>query len=164
MKISATQYSPLLALLLALHLPTLYAQSGCSSDGAKAPQALFERFILADCADCWADAATPAPGPTAAVLDWIVPSAAGDDAALSAAARRDSIERLESLQRALPSQTDVAVPTRATTLPGQLRVAFGPAVNDYVGTVVSYAGKRGGLCRQQAQNLAGFGGKDTCKY
>ncbi len=127
-------------LVLALQVPLLHAQSGCSSDGAAPPKALFERFINADCADCWGDARTPAPGGSAAVLDWIVPSAAGDEAALSAAARRGSLERLNALQRLTPPQTDVHIATSGHTLPGRFRVALGPAVNDYVGSVVSYAG------------------------
>lgn len=127
-------------LLLVLQAPVLYAQSGCSSDGATPPLALFERFINADCANCWADARTPAPGGSAAVLDWIVPSARGDEAALSAAARRGSLERLAALQRQVPQQTDVNITARGKALPGRFRVAFGPAVNDYVGGVVSFAG------------------------
>lgn len=129
------------AMLLAMHLPAVYAQSACSSDATPEPQALFERFIDADCADCWADAATPSPGSSAAVIDWIVPSPAGADAALSAAARRDARERLESLHRDAPKPSDVYVSAAGKSPGGRLRVALGPAVNDYVGAVVSYASK-----------------------
>ena len=74
------------------------------------------------------------------MLDWIVPSAAGDEAALSAAARRDALERLGTLQRALPQPSDIYVSARTHQLPGRFRVALGPAVNDYVSALVSYAG------------------------
>lgn len=147
-------FTTAIALLLGVQMPTLFAQSACNSDGTAAPQALFERFISADCADCWADAQTPAPGSSAAVLDWIVPSAAGEDAALAAAARRDALERLNTLKRALPQPSDVHVSTRADSLPGRFRVALGPAVNDYVSALVSYAGPVPALAQQEKQGLA----------
>lgn len=130
-----------IALLLALQVSALQAQSGCNSDGAAPPQALFERFINADCADCWADAQTPTPGNSAAVLDWIVPSATGDAAALSAAARREATERLTLLERPVAQTTDIHTAPRTGALPGRFRVALGPAVNDYVGVLASYAGR-----------------------
>ncbi|MGP1628996.1 MAG: hypothetical protein ACTS5V_03585 [Giesbergeria sp.] len=131
--------SAALPLLLVLHLPLAFAQNACNSDGAPAPQALYERFISADCADCWSNA-TFAPGASAAVLDWIAPGREGDEAPLSAAARTDALTRLEALGRKPPAATDVNVATLAQRLPGRLRVSFGPAVSDYVGTSVSYLG------------------------
>ena len=128
-----------LPLLLALHWPASYAQSGCSSDGAAPPRALYERFISADCAACWSDA-TFAPGPSAAVLDWIAPGPSADEAPLSAAARRDAIERLTAMARPAPAATDVHVAPMALPLPGRFRVALGPAVNDYVSASASYSG------------------------
>lgn len=92
----------LASLSLALaHAPQALAQTHCSSDGAPKPVALFERFISADCEACWGDAATPAPSAKAGavVLDWIVPSAAGDDAPLSVAATTDALPRLQALGR-----------------------------------------------------------------
>ena len=147
-------FTTAIALILGLQMPALYAQSACNSDGTAAPQALFERFISADCADCWADAQTPSPGNSAAVLDWIVPSAAGEDAALATAARRDALERLGTLKRALPQPSDVHISTRAHLLPGQFRVALGPAVNDYVSALVSYAGRVPALAQREKQGLA----------
>jgi hypothetical protein len=45
-------------------LPMLaMAQSACSSDGQAAPTGLMERFISADCADCWASAPIAPPWP-----------------------------------------------------------------------------------------------------
>ncbi len=128
-----------LALLLCAHLPTTWAQGTCSSDGAPAPRALYERFLPADCADCWGEPGF-APGPGAAVLDWIAPAATGDEAALSAAARTESLTRLQALERPVPATTDVHVAPMGARLPGRLRLALGPAVNDYVGASLSYHG------------------------
>ena len=125
------------------------AQSACSSDGQPQPRALVERFISADCEACWAAPAAPAalaPGPTALVVDWIVPTPRGDEAPLSTAATREALERLQALKRPAPTLaqgptdthiTDIA-PARASTAPA-LRVAHGPAVNDYIGTGMRFA-------------------------
>ena len=104
------------------------------------PTALFERFINADCESCWRDPATPAPSPQArtAVLDWIVPGSQADEAPLSAAATRDALERLDIVGRAVPLASDVhtdAVEPRGRAV---LRVARGPAFNDYVGTSITF--------------------------
>ncbi len=139
MKCSTATLPVLLPLLLALHLPQALAQSACSSDGAPAPQALYERFLSADCSDCWSEAGY-VPGSSAMVLDWIVPGRTGDQAPLSAAARSDALTRLESVGRQPPATIDIHIAAVAQRLPGRLRVAFGPAVNDYVGTSVSYIG------------------------
>jgi len=128
-----------LALLACAYLPPAGAQDGCSSEGAPAPLALYERFINADCAACWGEHSF-APGAGAAVLDWIAPATTGDEAALSAAARTDSLTRLQALQRPVPATTDVHVARVGTRLPGRLRLALGPAVNDYVGASLSYHG------------------------
>lgn len=128
-----------LPLLLALHLPLALAQNACNSDAAPPPQALYERFLSADCAACWRQPAFT-PAASAALLDWIVPSGAGDEAALSAAARTESLSRLAALGRAAPGTTDVHIAPMGERLPGRLRLAFGPAVNDYVGATVSYLG------------------------
>lgn len=120
--------------------------SACTSDAALPPPALFERFISADCADCWRDPHTPAPGATALLLDWIVPGAAGDEAPLSAAARRDALERLQALGRPVPATSNVhTAPVHPPRGPRPaLRLALGPAVNDYVGASVHVrAGARG---------------------
>lgn len=130
-----------LSLLLALHLPLAFAQSACSSDGAPAPQALYERFLSADCAECWSDKAFM-PTASTAVLDWIAPGKLDDDAPLSAAARTDTLTRLQALHRPPPAGTDVHVSQVVQRLPGRLRISFGPAVNDYVGVDASYLGPR----------------------
>lgn len=128
------------AALLACHAPHLAAQSSCSSDGVPTPATLLERFISADCEACWSDPATLAPARSAGVvaLDWIVPSPAGDDAPLSAAATRDALARLGALGRSAPTARDVHVATVEAGRPGSLRVARGMPFNDYLGASIRY--------------------------
>lgn len=109
------------------------AQSSCSSDGQPRPAALLERFINADCASCWADAATPAAGRRELALDWIAPGARGEDAPLAVAATRDALERLKALERARPLQADSRRSARSGDA-GRLRVAHGLPFNGYIGT------------------------------
>lgn len=114
--------------------------SACTSDQAPLPLAVMERFMSADCEACWGEPATPSPHAPALVLDWIVPTASGDEAPLSAAATRDALARLQAVGRPVPESTDVFT---APVLPGQaavarpaLRLALGPAINDYVAASV----------------------------
>ena len=121
-------------MLFALQSGFATAQSSCSSDGVKPLHHLTERFTSANCATCWA---APTAAPKAElVLDWIVPSAAGVEAALSAAANQDALARLDALAVVLNKdqrlhRTTVKIPTAYT-----LRVAHGLAVNSYVGTSI----------------------------
>lgn len=109
------------------------AQSFCSSDGQPKPTALLERFIGADCEGCWNDPATARPARGAVALDWIVPSARGDEAPLSAAARRDASDRLTALGRSAPQPAEhVQSTVQATRMRATLRVAHGLPFNDYV--------------------------------
>lgn len=116
------------------------AQASCSSDGLPPVTTLYERFMSADCQTCWTEPATRrTPGPSALLIDWIVPTAQGDEAPLSAAATREALERLNALGRALPWFTDThvaSVPPLPTL--ALLRVAQGPAVGDYLGTSVRF--------------------------
>lgn len=139
MKNNARTLASLLALALT-HAPSALAQASCSSDGTPQPVAIFERFISADCEACWSDAATPAPSATAgaAVLDWIVPGKAGDDAPLSAAATSDALARLQTLGRKPPVATDVHTAAIEATMPARLRVAHGMPFNDYLGTAIAF--------------------------
>ena len=117
----------------------------CASDGIAPPGALLERFIPADCADCWSDPGQEAPGASTAVIDWIVP--AGDDAPLAAAATEDARRRLRSLASGAPVAGGSLL--RAVERSGKkgrppsnaLRVARGPAVNDYIGTTIRWRGR-----------------------
>lgn len=121
------------------------AQASCSSDGQPQPAALFERFVSADCEACWADPATPAPSaPSTVVLDWIVPSAQGDEAPLSAAATNDATQRLQALGRQAPVGTDVALSAvEPPARPLRLRVAHGLPINDYLGAGIALARTHG---------------------
>ena len=130
--------------LLAAGIPLLaQAQSTCSSDGQAPSLAVYERFINADCATCWGQAAAHPPGPSALVLDWVVPGSAGDDAPLSAVASTDAQTRLGTLQRLVPMGSDthiaavVAGGARASR-PARLRVAHGLPFNDYLGTLIAF--------------------------
>lgn len=120
----------LLALLLALPLS---ARALCTSDGVAPPTALLERFVSADCADCWRDRATPEPAAGAFAIDWVVPGARGDDAPLAAVALDDALERLAVLRRSAPARGD-AVFGRREGPAITLRLAQGDAFNDYIGT------------------------------
>jgi hypothetical protein len=113
-----------------------HSQSVCSSDGQAQLQALLERFVNAECETCWSDPATPPAPQGALALDWIVPSPLGDAAALSAAASRDAVLRLESLNRNKPAtQASQRVPVNAW--PGaNLRVAHGVALGGYLGASI----------------------------
>lgn len=120
-----------------------HAQSICSSDGQASPRAVRERFLSAQCTDCWAAVGSDVPAGTVA-LDWIVPSAEqADEAALSAAAIRDSLERLPPwglTEEAVRQNTAAALERDhpPASRQGRLRVAQGRAVNDYIGTSVQW--------------------------
>ncbi|MBT3068871.1 hypothetical protein KKO72_18845 [Rhodoferax sp. U11-2br] len=131
------RYPAIIWPLLLLTTSFAHGQSACSSDDQPAPTTLFERFINADCEACWRDPNTAATPPKALVLDWIVPGSQGEDAALAAAASSDALARLASQQQ--PRPTTQSQHTQAVaSWPGiTLRVAHGPAVNNYVGMSVS---------------------------
>ena len=124
----------LLPALASLIATAAQAQSSCSSDGQPQPVALLERFISADCDDCWTRATAQAKKGELAI-DWIAPGARGDDAPLSAAATRDALERLHTLKRKPPSPVDT-VRTARRDGAGTLRVARGPAFNGYMGASI----------------------------
>lgn len=118
-------------------------QAACASDGQPQPAALLERFINADCESCWTDARTAKPGPGELALDWIVPGGRGDDAPLSAAARRDALSRLQALGRQRPIQAE-AWRLKARRDGRQLRVAHGLPFNDYIGASIEVKPATGG--------------------
>jgi hypothetical protein len=117
--------------------------SVCASDGVPRPVAVLERFINADCDECWRDAKTPAAGKDDLVLDWIVPGAKGEDAPLSMGASRDGLARLAALKRKPPAQAD-AVRTGVARAGPKLRIAHGESFNDYIGTSIELSPGRGG--------------------
>ncbi len=126
--------------LCVLPLSSALAQP-CSSDRTPMPAALFERFVSADCEACWSEPRTPAPGPSALLVDWIVPTPSGDEAPLSAAAAPDALARQQSLARTTRAGTDVYT-APLVAAPGRLQVAIGPAINDYVGGILHFTPPR----------------------
>jgi hypothetical protein len=124
-------------LLLVLALP-LAGHALCTSDGAPQPAALLERFISADCQDCWSDPKTPAAAAGALALDWVVPGRKGDDAPLSTVALYEATERLASLRRPAPGSAS-SVATRRSGAGVGLRLAQGEAFNDYVAASLELA-------------------------
>lgn len=126
---------------LAIAAPAL-AQSSCSSDGQRPPITLIERFISADCDSCWADSKTQSAKPRELALDWIVPSAKGDDAPLSTAASRDAPERLQTLRASAPPKS-LNIRHQLSASPWRLRVARGVALGGYMGASIELTGPRG---------------------
>lgn len=128
----------LTALLLAACLwQPARAQSYCASDGQSRPVALLERFINADCLDCWSDPATVRAGPRELALDWVLPGTQGEDAPLSAVATRDGLKRLQALGTATPAGSSGRRGS-VKRVPGTLRVAHGLPVSGYVGASIAY--------------------------
>src|SRR5205814_7792939 len=115
--------SPLAALAMSLAVAA-HAQSSCSSDRQPQPTALLERFINADCENCWADKQAPEPASGTLAIDWVTPGARGDDARLSPVATRDASARLEALGKKAPAQSFASFTQR---LPDarKVRVAHG---------------------------------------
>ena len=117
------------------------AQAQCSSSGAaaQAPRLLVERFISADCADCWAQPSSMlAPPPSMLVLDWIAPGEQEDEAPLAAAALREATGRLAELRRPVPAGSDLYVTDLPAPGAARLRVGQGPAVADYLGVTTRF--------------------------
>jgi hypothetical protein len=124
-----------LALLLACPLA---AHALCTSDRVPQPAAVLERFVSADCSDCWRDRATPEPAAGTLAIDWVLPGRQGEDAPLAAVALDEGLERLEALRRPVPPRSD-AVFARRQGEALALRLAQGDALNDYIGTSIELA-------------------------
>ena len=135
-------------LLVAPLLSSAQAQGVCSSDAQPQPVRLLERFVSADCEPCWSRASSQLPAKNQAsgqsdqvlTLDWILPSRQGDEAALSGAASRDALLRLQTLGRPAPAremQLSSAVPKRSAY---RLRVAHGVALGGYIGASIEVHG------------------------
>jgi hypothetical protein len=115
------------------------AQSSCSSDGQSRPVALLERFINADCADCWTDPLSARSGRGELALDWVLPGSRGDDAPLSAVATRDALKRLEALGMPPPAGS-ASRKTPVARGAAALRVAHGVPVSGYIGASITLRG------------------------
>lgn len=136
LKSAPFRYGLLLAMLVLAVSPDAQAQSFCASDGQPRQVALMERFINADCGDCWSDPATPVPGKNAVALDWVIPGNQGDDAPLSAVATRDALSRLEALKKSVPVKTTTARHAIKGIQGARLRVAHGLPVSGYLGASI----------------------------
>ena len=138
---SPTQKFTLLLAAVALSawlapLDSAHAQSFCASDGQPQPTQLLERFVSADCDNCWKDPATPKAASGQLALDWVTPGSKGDDAPMSAIATRDALARLESLKKQAPAASSAqAQPVRGVK-GATLRVAHGLPLADYVGASI----------------------------
>ena len=121
-------------------LPPLaaWAQAGalCTSDGQSTPRVLRERFISADCEACWREP-TPSPPTGTLVLDWVLPGTQSDDAPLAAVARRESLERLESLRQPAPNKR-VQLSNKVQNGRYHVRVSRGPVMNGYAGASLTF--------------------------
>ena len=96
------------------------------------PAAVLERFLSADCADCWTDPSTPGADRDTLALDWVLPGRQGDNAPLSAVALREAQDRLQALGRKDPPERSAAFTMRRQGSAVPLRVAQGIAFNDYI--------------------------------
>ncbi|HUR89266.1 MAG TPA: hypothetical protein VMZ74_09285 [Ramlibacter sp.] len=131
-------------LILPLALAANAQPSSCSSDGAPAPRALLERFINADCENCWKDPQTPDPAPGTLAIDWVAAGSRGDDAPLSAVASRDGGDRLDALGKKIPAQSATHFSQRSGEAPPKMRVAHGLPFNEYIGTSIEMQAAPGG--------------------
>ena len=109
----------------------------CSNDGQPAPSALWERFINADCLACWGAAEAPQPQ-RAVVLDWVIPSAKGDEAPLSAVALSEAADRWQALGLAGSAAGENAAHLSRRHARHAVRVVQGVPVNGYLGATLSY--------------------------
>jgi hypothetical protein len=128
----------LTAILGACVAHSAWAQSFCASDGQVAPVTLVEHFISADCAACWSTLQMTKPPPRTLTLDWIVPSAQGDEAPLSAAAIRDAQTRLDTLGRAALATSTVTTTKVRGSQSNQLSVGHGLRVGAYIGATIEF--------------------------
>jgi hypothetical protein len=126
------------AILLLLAVAAQAQPSSCSSDGVPAPRALLERFVSADCEQCWRDPQTPDAASGTMAIDWVVAGNKGDDAPLAAVATRDGTDRLESLKKSMTGSTATQFTARSNEVRA-LRVAHGLPVADYVGASIELA-------------------------
>ena len=124
-----------MVLLVPLH--GVGAQSFCASDGEPQPVALLERFISADCANCWQDLATPPAHTRQAVLDWVLPGDQGQAAPLSAVASRDGLDRLQALGQMPPAGSSASSHAVRGWPGARLRVAHGLVLSGYIGASIA---------------------------
>ena len=136
----------ILGVALVAAATTAFAADDATAEALPCPRtnaAVIERFISAECAACWRAATSVRVDANQWLLDWIVPSARGDEAPLASAAPADARARA---RRAL--RYEVAVDRASmhrsaarSTPPLLLQVAAGPAWNGYFGVQVDGGGR-----------------------
>lgn len=132
----ARNFALLLAVVMLAPPGVARAQAFCASDGQPQPTQLLERFVNADCENCWKDPATPKAASGQLALDWVTAGSQGADAPMSAIATRDALTRLESLKKQPPATSSAqAQPVRGVK-GASLRVAHGLPLADYVGASI----------------------------
>ena len=109
---------------------------------------MVERFISADCPECWSGNEAAAASAPAWRFDWVTPTPSGVEAPLSAAALVESAERALRAGGPAPAAPPPAVPppasahrpaARAAKSPG-LALAVGPAWHGYFGVQADVQG------------------------
>jgi hypothetical protein len=115
------------------------ATPACPRAGA----AVVERFISADCADCWSAADVASVPPQVWSFDWIAQTSAGSESPLASAANGEAQDRAR--RAGGPSPTGTQVLTVRSTLPRtarlKLSVQSGPAWNGYFGLRLEARGR-----------------------
>lgn len=115
------------------------ASAARAADTCAAPAVLLERFMSAECEACWKSGAEPKGAPL--VLDWIVPSARGEDAPLAAAAVAEAASRVGA-----PAETQTRERWHALAARGawSVEIEDGPAWNGYIAARLRVARQGGG--------------------
>lgn len=115
-----------------------------------APRALLERFVPADCEACWQTGSPPDGTPL--VLDWIVPGARGDDAALAAAAIAEAVPRAGALTASRTLERRHTLQPRGEF---DVIVEDGPAWNGYLAAQVRIERRHEPLAARSGKATAG---------
>ena len=110
---------------------------------SRANAAVLERFISAECQVCWTDASVAQAGAGEWLLDWIVPSARGEDAPLSSAAPPEARARARRALKDEPANDRARAQRSAARSDAswQMSVVSGPAWNGYFGVQVDASGR-----------------------
>lgn len=119
------------------------AQAPAAPTCPRAGAAVLERFISADCPDCWSAPTVAAAPPGAWLFDWIAATPADTEAALAAAATVEAQERAQRAGGPAPIglQTLNVRGTLPRTSPLRLSVQSGPAWSGYFGLRLEARGR-----------------------
>lgn len=137
---------PSAAIVLSILASLAMVSGSRAATDCPAYRTLLERFISADCEACWKSGDEPDGAPL--VLDWIVPSARGDDAPLAAAAAPEAASRVGALAA---SHTRERWHALAAPRDWDLAIEDGPAWNGYIAARLRVA--RGGEPRTREVDI-----------